>query len=207
VTKQFNRELLILCINRLYEIVAPHFPLLVKDFVFDLFWRFPVMLWALTEAFRLNVYNQKIICMIRQWIPGFEAYIPSMNINRLYLATILNRVNLLIPDRRLEKQIKLLLFSTGFKELINEVDPEIKSVRFGLPGIMIILAQAKKSFNKEIPEYSGLTATYKFLRKELCKLLDSFNVEDLKSKQPDYGLSEGIPGLILAGILFPGFYK
>jgi len=202
-----NRELLILCINRLYEIVTPHFPIIVKDFFFDLFWRFPVMLYALTEAYQLNIFNQKIICMIRQWIPNFEAYIPSMNINRLYLATILNKVNVLIPEQRLEKQINLLLYCTDFKSLINEFDPEIKSVRFGLPGMIIILVQAVKSFNSAYPGYSDLTGSFEILKKELRDLFDSLKMDDFKSKQTKHGLSDGIAGLGMLSILLPRIFK
>jgi len=207
VAKQFNRELLILCINRLYEIVTPHFPLLVKDFIFDLFWSFPLMLYALTRVFQFDIYNHKIICMIRQWIPNFEAYIPSMNVNRIYFATILKRINELIPDRRLGKQIKLLLFCTDFKELINEIDTDVKSVRFGLPGLMIILDKAVRSFNTDFPNYSELSNTHKFLKNELGKLFGSVNMEDFKSEQTKYGLSEGIAGLGLVSILIPQLYQ
>ena len=203
LAKQINRELLILVVNKLYDLVTPQFPLIVKDFYFDLFWRFPVMLFALVEAYKLNIYNQKIICMIKQWLPNFEAYIPSLQINRLYLATILKQIHSQIPEQRLEKQINLLLFSTDFKALINEIDPELKSVRFGLPGFMIVLNQAVKSFPPDFPNYFDLFNTYKGLKKELANLLESFRVEDFKSKQTMYGLSEGIAGLGLLNILLP----
>lgn len=203
---QINRELLILCINRLYELVTPHFPLIVKDFFFDLFWRFPVMMYALTEAYHLNIFNQKILCMIRQWMPNFEAYIPSMNINRLYLATILKMIYEYVHEQRLEKQINLLLYCVDFKALINEFDPEIKSVRFGLPGILIILDQAVKSFDPGYHGYSDLVDANKFLKTELMKMSDSFTPEDFKSIHGKYGLSEGIAGLGLASIIFPQIF-
>ena len=203
LTKQINRELLIHIINKLYDLVTPQFPVIVKDFYFDLFWRFPVMLFALEEAYKLNIYNQKIICMIKQWLPNFEAYIPSLNINRLYLATVLMKIYTQIPEPRIEKQAKLLLFSTNFKALINEIDPELKSVRHGLPGFMIVFNQAIKSFPADFQYYSELIKTYNVLREELASLFKSFSVYDFKSKQTKYGLSEGIAGLGLLTILLP----
>lgn len=203
---KINCELLILCINRLYELATPHFPLLVKDLIFDLFWRFPLLLYALTEAYQLNIHNRKILCMIRQWIPNFEAYIPSMNINRVYLATILKNINEFLCEQRLEKQIRLLLYCTDFKVLINEFDPDIKSVRFGLPGILIILDQAIKSFEPGYGGYPDLVDANKFLKTECGKMITLFSPEDFKSKNSKYGLSEGITGLGLASIIFPQIF-
>ena len=203
MAKQINRELFILAVNKLYDLVTPQFPVIVKDFYFDLFWRFPVMLFALIEAYNLNIYNQKIICMIKQWLPNFEAYIPSLQINRLYMATVLKHIHSQIPEHRLEKQIKLLLFSTDFKALKSEIDPDLKSVRFGLPGFMIILDQAAKSFSADFPYYSDLLETRNVLKKELSSLFGSFSTIDFKSKQTMYGLSEGIAGLGLINILIP----
>lgn len=164
------------------------------------------MLYAIAEAFKLNIYNRKIISMIMQWIPNFEAYLPSMNINRVCLATILNKINEVIPDQRIEKQIRLLLYCTDFKALINEFDPEIKSVRFGLPGMMIILDQALKSFDSSYPGHSALTDSFEILRKELRGLYDSLKMDDFKSKQTKHGLSDGIAGLGLLRILFPQIF-
>ncbi len=203
LAKQINRELLILVINKLYELVTPQFPFIVKDFFFDLFWRFPVVLFALVEAYKLNIYNQKIICMIKQWVPNFEAYIPALQINRIYMATVLKQIHAQIPEQRLEKQIKLLLFSTDFKAIKNEIDPDLNSVRYGLPGFMIVFDQAVRSFPPDFPYYSDLLETYKVLKKELTNLFETFRVEDFKSKQTMYGLSEGIAGLGLINILMP----
>ena len=203
MAKQINRELMILIINKLYDLVTPQFPFIVKDFFFDLFWRFPVVLFALVEAFKLNIYNQKIICMIEQWLPNFEAYIPSLQINRLYMATILKQIHSQIPEDRLEKQIKLLLFSTDFKAIKSEIDPDLKSVRIGLPGFMIVFNQAVRSFPPAFPYYSDLLETYKVLKKDFTNLFESLRMEDFKSKQTMYGLSEGIAGLGLLNILLP----
>ena len=199
--QQINRELFIMAINKLYELVTPQFQFIVRDFFFDLFWRFPVMLFALSEAFNLNIYNQKIICMIRQWLPNFEAYIPSLHINRLYLATVLRRIHIQIPESRLERQIRLLLYSTEFKALLSEIDIELKSVRYGLPGFMIVLDQAARLIPAGYPNYNELIESLKVLRNDFVKSINSFNPEDFKPKQVMYGLSEGITGLALMAIL------
>ncbi len=120
---EINSELLILVINRLYEIVTPQLPGLIKEMQFDLFWRFPVMLYGLSEAFKLDIYNKKIKCMYRQWLPNFEAYIPSMHINRLYMATLYQKIAVQVPDERLDKLIKILLYATNFNIILNGLIP------------------------------------------------------------------------------------
>ena len=105
LANRINRELLILTINKLDEIVSAQFPSIVKEMNFDLFWRFPVLVYGLLEAYRLDIYNVKIINMVRQWLPYIEGYLPSLNINRLYMSLVLYRLAILIPERRLIKQV------------------------------------------------------------------------------------------------------
>ena len=112
-----NRELLLLIINKIDESVTPKFSTIVEDIEFNLLWSFPVLLFALYEAYKLEIYNVKIDRMIKQWITNFEVYMPYMNINRIYLATTLSLLLRVIPDKRLEKQIKLLLYSADFEIL------------------------------------------------------------------------------------------
>ena len=158
--QRINLELMILTINKIYELVTVQFPLIVKEINFDLLWRFPVMVYGLCEAFKLNIYNEKISCMVRQWIPNLEAYVPSMHINRLYLAVALMHTHSLISFPRLEKQIQILLFGTDFNTLVTEINPEQKNIRFGWPGFIILLHHAIGLIPSNYPNYSQLKSTY-----------------------------------------------
>jgi lantibiotic modifying enzyme len=57
MAQRINRELLILTINKIDELIIDQFSSIAKELHFDLMWRFPVMLFALSKAFELNIYN------------------------------------------------------------------------------------------------------------------------------------------------------
>ena len=192
---EINRELLILVINRIYEQVTPQFPGLVKEMQFDLFWRFPVMLYGLSEAFRLEIYNRKIECMHRQWLPNFEAYIPSMHINRLYLAILLQKISSQVPDERLDRQINILLYATNFNMILNEIDPKQINLRFGWPGMILILDIARSILKPEMPNYQLIEKCLNRIWDERKDILGSIDTTDFISKSKSLGISEGIAGL------------
>jgi hypothetical protein len=193
--QQINRDLLILTINRIYELATAQFPHIVKEINFDLLWRFPVMLLGLSEAFRLSIYNEKINCIIKQWIPNLEAYIPSMHINRLYLAVALMQIYSQIPYPRLEKQIRILLFGTDFNKLKTEINPDQLNIRFGWPGFIILLHQALKLIPPDYPNYSELKSTFKFILKKYKNTLKTTQQSDIVSKSKQLGICEGITGI------------
>jgi hypothetical protein len=190
-----NRELLILVINRLYELVTPQFPALVKEMQFDLYWRFPMMLYGLSEAFKLDIYNEKIKCMFKQWLPNFEAYIPSMHINRLYMATLFQKIALQIPDERLDRQIKILLYATDYNIILNEIDPKQVNLRFGWPGMILILDIAKETIKPEMPNYQLIEKCRNRIWDERKEVLATIDTGDFINKSKSLGISEGMAGL------------
>lgn len=198
-----NRELLILTINNINELVTSQIPSIVKEKQFDLFWRFPVVLYSLNEATKLNICNDRIRCIITQWIPYFEAYIPSMHINRLYMATILSLVNTLIQNKRLEKQIQILLFATDFETLKTELDPNALNIRFGWSGIVLLLYKASQIIPITYPNYQLIGSTQiEIIRKYKCTL------ENIQTKKtlPNYKrleISEDLAGIGLVNLLWP----
>ena len=201
MAQRINRELLILTINKLDELVTNQFASITKEMYFDLFWRFPVMLYGLIKAFDLNIYSEKIRCMINQWMINFEAYLPSMHINRLYMATVLMEVNKRIPNKRLEKQIQILLFATDFDVLKTEVDPGAFNIRYGWPGVVWLLQQASEIIPVTYPNHKKI----EFSRLEIITKykpgLENFQINTSTPKQ--FGLSEGIPGIGLIELLWP----
>ena len=195
IPQLINRELLILTINKIDELATTQFSLMVKEMVFDLMWRYPVMLYGLSEAFRLNIYNEKINCIIKQWIPNLEAYIPSMHINRLYLATALMQIYTQIQYPRLEKQIRILIFSIDFNILKTEINPDQINVRYGWPGCIILFRQALRLIPPDYPNYPQIKSTYNFILKKYSDTLNSIQLLHLIPGTKKSGISEGIAGI------------
>lgn len=203
MAKRINRELLILAINKIDEMATTQFPFIVKEMCFDLAWRFPVMLYGLKEAFMLDIYNEKIICMIRQWRPNFEAYIPSLQINRIYLATILRRICSCIPDQCLEKQIRILLFATDFDILRTEIDPAEINIRYGWSGVILLLRQAIEIIPSDYPNYSRLKIAYHDYIGRYKEAINKSRFSDFNADSKKSGISEGIAGIGLVSIFQP----
>lgn len=198
-----NRELLIMAVNSLDELVTKQFPSIIKDICFDLLWRFPIMLHGLIQAFELNIYNEKIRCMINQWITNLEAYIPSMHINRIYLATILTSVNTHIPNKRLEKQIKILLFATDFETLKTEVDPNSLNISMGWPGFIWVLHLATNIIPNCYPNYETIEMTYREIKLKYLSSLDKILENRHREKPEKFGLISGLAGFGLMQLLAP----
>lgn len=203
ISQQINRELLILTINKIDELVPNQFPGIVKEMHFDLMWRFPLMLSGLSEATRLNVYNEKINCMIKQWIPNLESYIPSMQINRIYLATTLMQICSHFPDQRLEKQIQILLFATDFKILPTEIDPDQLNMRFGWPGFILLLNTAIETIPPDYPNYPQLRSACHTILKKYEATIKTMQISELNPNPKQFGLSEGVAGIALFDLLMP----
>lgn len=207
MAQRINRELLILTINKIDELVTTQFPSIVKEICFDLFWRFPVMLFGLAEAFKLNIYNEKIKCMVKQWLPNIEAYIPSMHINRLYMATILTKISEIVPDRRLEKQVQILLYATDFEELKTEVDPHASNIRFGWTGFVWILEQAKKIIPSTCPNFELIGSTANEIKSKYIDSLNKMLERSLKENPQQIGLANGVAGIGLTELLWPDDFE
>lgn len=204
MAQRINRELLILTINKLDELVTNQFTSITKEMYFDLFWRFPVMLYGLVQAFELNIYSEKIRCMINQWIMNLETYLPSMHINRLYMATVLMEVNKRIPNKRLEKQIQILLFATDFDVLKTEVDPGAFNIRYGWPGVVWLLQQALEIIPVAYPNHQLIGITRLDITTKYRHTLENLPTSPLSTTPKQYGLSEGLPGIGLMELLWPG---
>ena len=207
MAKQINRELLIMAINKIDELVIVQFPSIVKEIQFDLFWRFPLMFFGLVDAFKLNIYNEKIRCMVKQWLPNIEAYMPSMHINRIYMATVLTQVNELIPHKQLNKQIQILLFATDFEELKTEVDPHAINVRFGWTGFVWVLEQAKKIIPKTYPNYELIGSTANAIKTKYGGSLENMIERSFKENPGQLGLANGIAGIGLMELLYPEVFE
>lgn len=215
---QINRELFISTINIIDELVTIQFPTIVKETQFDLFWRFPVILLGLNEALKLNIYNDKIVCMFKQWLPYFEAYIPSLHINRIYLAVVLKQIYSHLPVKRLEKQIQILLFATDFEVLKTETNHfsifldeliakdcyNISNIRYGWPGVALLLNYASNELHLDWPNHQLIGQTFQTITKKHKIPFDNIllNIEEQNFMQ--YSLTLGLSGIGLIELLKPG---
>ena len=211
-----NKELLIYIINKIDEAAIGQFSLYNKDLNFDLLWSFPVMLYGLTLAYELNIYNYKIEYMISQWVNNFEVLFPSLHINRIYMSMILTLVSKYVKNPRIERQSSFLLTSTDFTTLKREIDPTITNIRHGWYGIMWILKRATRIIPQEHPNYENLKSCYTELNtlykpeleKSVKQLSDHINQFLEKHETPtlyikDVGLSEGWSGIALMEMINP----
>lgn len=201
---RINKELLIHLVNHLDVVVTEQFPTLVKELSFDLFWKFPVVLEGLMEAHSLGIYNRKIELMVKHWQMQFDAYIPSLHINRIYMALVYQRLNSLFPNKRLEKQAQILLYATDFTEMGTEYDPNHAELRFGWPGALWVLNKSLKALPPGYPNMEELkhyAAKLAFTgRVNMEKMFTNLG-ETTKPVNP--GISSGIAGLGLMELLYP----
>lgn len=204
MAQQINRELLFLVINKIDECVTSQFPDMVKELHFDLFWRYPVVLYGLTEAFGLNLYNDKINNMIRQWLPYLEAYMPSLQINRLFLAIVLKQVNALMPDKYLEKRSQILLFATDFDILKTEVDHRVINIRYGWTGLVWLLSIAMKELPSDWINYPLIGITYRAILERNQRAIENWSLDISDVKDMPAGLTIGFAGIRLLDLLWPG---
>lgn len=203
LASRINRELLIVTINKLDEIITAQFPSIVKEMNFDLFWRFPVLFYGLLEAFRLDIYNYKIVNMVRQWLPYLEAYIPSLNINRLFLSLVLDRLYELIPEDRLKRQVLILCYATDFEIMKTEVDYGLCNLRLGKPGVLFLLKHAVNYLSPKCPNYFLIQKTYSEITFHQANLLKNFMMDIPLNEATQYGISNGIAGIGLTELLWP----
>jgi len=192
---QINSELLIHVINKIYEIGTAQFPSIVKDVQFDLFWRFPAMLLGLTEAYKLNIYNQKIRCIYQQWLYNFEAYMPYLHINRLFLALAYSSVNSQFQNKRLEWHIRVLLHSIDYEKIPEESDPKQPNLRFGWPGILALLARAEEVIDPLMPRYDQINICMRRIWHMAQPELSQLSLSSFFFEKKNRGLSEGLAGI------------
>ncbi len=207
VASHINSELLIMVINKLDVLIPNQFPSVIKEMNFDLLWQFPVMLYGLSEAFKLNIYPEKIKYMIKQWVPYFEVYIPSIHTNRIYLATILTLINELFTHEQLEKYIQVLLYATDFEILKTEFNPNFQNIRFGWVGVVWLLKRASLIIPENYPNYEKIEST----RMEIIAKCKS-NWDNIRTNSPhpnakQFGLSEGLAGPRLMELLWPEVFN
>ncbi len=203
MAQRINRELLIHTVNKIDEAAPSNFPNLVKEHYFDLYWRFPAMLFALAETYQMGLYSHKIDLMLKQWVMYFNAYIPSLHINRLYLTLALHRINRFMHNTEIEKQIRILLFSVDCDEITAEFDHQHNGIRFGVPGALWVVHQALQNLPQQSVNFHKIGQLYTKMKTGfMCNQNVMF--QNSQIKKPD--ISDGLSGIGLMQLLWPEIF-
>jgi hypothetical protein len=133
--------------------------------------------------------------MVMQLALNLKVYLPSLNINRLYLAVALNNICFYVPNKDLEKQIQILLFTTDFEALKTEVDHTIINFLLSWPGIVWVLSIASMKLSPELPNYKLIGQTYNSIMESHKDQLENFHLNTPEDITKHYG-----PGLSLTAM-------
>jgi hypothetical protein len=138
----------------------------------------------------------------------FDVYIPSLNINRLFMALVYIYLNYILPHRKLEKQSQVLLFACNFEDMGTEYDPNHIGVRYGWPGALLILYKLSKVIPVDYPNCSLINVKLEELRQKICFVNNEYTKEEhLKASLKNWGISGGLTGLGLLELKWPGIFQ
>ncbi len=190
---ELNKELLMLVTNKIEQCFCKTPPMISKDIRFDLFSDLPMMICSLGKACELGIYNDKIERVIDQIMPFLETNMPSLSTNRLHLACELKHLLTRIPDKRIERQVDILLYSTDFDQLGYEVGDNAMGIRNGLSGLKILLVRLLQVLPTESLYYTKTRHALGSLP-EITEKLPEGNLPVLPGM---LGLAEGLVGVKL----------
>jgi hypothetical protein len=209
---RINIELFKQVINEIDKTVSSHFINITRDIRFNLLEDIYVLITSLCYSLNLNIYNDKIINMFREWEPYFTSYIPGLHINRLYLATILSEINRIFQSSKIRKQIEMILYSLDSSSLVSEVDMRIiNNLKFGYLGEILVLDKSIRIFNPSYPNYEQLVSVKREIldlcNNKLTKCLKETISENKETEDFHYGIAEGWAGVGLLLLLYPDIFE
>lgn len=199
-SEEINIELFKLTINIISQEALDLFINLAKDIRFYLFENLYVLFLSITEAFSLNIYNEKILNMLKQWESHLTSYIPCLHFNRLYLALSLYQINQILKSRKMNEHIKTLLFSLDINLLRSEVNIErYKSIDTGYLGLIFILKKSISILDSSYPNYSLLRPLMNEIldlcNNHLLTELDKISKNNCRIDDCDLGIINGWAGV------------
>ena len=203
VPYKINKELLIYVINKIDEVCHNHFSQIGTDTSFDLTLDFPVLMIVLERVSQLNLYNVKLERMVNQFSPYFETKMPAMNINKLYLASAVNKLLLRVPNLRLEKQVQKLLFSIDYNEIKDEVDENNYTIRYGTWGVKYILWQFLVSMPQNDLNWKTIVQLYNSFSYAQDILPETQEGATNQTSLKELGLLGGIAGIGFSNLFLP----
>ncbi len=133
----FFNELTIHIINELHSKVGS---ILMEDAVrFSLDTKLPLFLFVLSKIYQLNIYNYKIINILREITPFILSKYEYLDSQRLYLLWGISRINLFIKDERLAEHCNLLVSHIDVNKLIGEFRNKSVFLKDGIGGIYLLM--------------------------------------------------------------------
>ncbi len=206
-----NKELFKILINRIDDVISNHYILLTKDIGFDGSSTFHVLFYALARGLKLNIYNEKIINIIKEWILYIETLLPGIHSNRLCLAMSLRKLNDIIKLPELEKHIDLLLFSIDFNRVRQECNVNSLNLNLNWIGLIFCMKKATELFANrhtlctEIENLRGFILK-KYKSNYIDIIRDSIDGVNHTRKE-NTGLLSGLGGTCLIFSLYPTYFE
>lgn len=151
---KINRELLKRIIHKIDQTAPEKFINLTRDVRFNLLEDVYIMLLSCISVLKLNIYNDKILNMFKQWETYLLSYLPGIHFNRLYLAAVLFQMNQFLESSTMARHIKTLLFSVDIDQLRSEIDARaVNNIGLGYLGQLLLLDKCIAFFDSTYPNY------------------------------------------------------
>jgi len=213
VTTRINQELFIKILNKIDEIAPNEFAYMGKETIFDLFWTFSTLISTMDKALELNIYSEKILVMIDQWMYYLNTHLPGIHCHRLSLAISLHKINKKLERSDIDKLVQILLFSIDFDILCKEIAPYyVFDIRHSWYGVVLLLHYAQKSFDADYSYYDmfeqlrlKIISLYK--EKAENEIMSGFKTSFEKKRDVNLGLANGLSGIGLVYLLYPESIK
>ncbi len=133
----FFNELAIHIINELHSKMES---ILAEEAVrFSLDTKLPLFLFALSKIYQLDIYNHKIINILREITPFILSKYEYLDSQRLYLLWGISKINLHIKDERLAEHCNLLVSRIDVNKLIGEFRNKGVFLKDGVAGICLLI--------------------------------------------------------------------
>ena len=199
IDKDFLRGLII----RIDKISPTIFSSIYKDEYFTLLWHVPLLLVLLRRTLDLDVFNDKIINMVKTWLFYLETNQPYLHINKLYLAVSLAYLNEYLCFPEIKRRIEVLMFSVDLSKIEDELDIRIMNINDGWFGAVAILKKAEDLLDMGIPQYELLRETRINILEKYGALFDDYINETNREKPLDISFVHGLSGIGFLRFLWP----
>ena len=199
IDKDFLRGLIV----RIDKISPTIFSSICKDEYFTLLWHVPLLLVLLRRTLDLDVFNDKIINMVKTWLFYLETNQPYLHINKLYLAVSLAYLNEYLCFPEIKRRIEVLMFSVDLSKIEDELDIRIMNINDGWFGAVAILKKAEDLLDMGIPQYELLRETRINILEKYGALFDDYINETNREKPLDISFVHGLSGIGFLLFLWP----
>ncbi|TKG93625.1 hypothetical protein EYV94_15365 [Puteibacter caeruleilacunae] len=139
-TQYLQKQLLIELINKLAEAVDSQKINFNEPDSFDILWDVPLLLIVLEQCLNINLYNSKIIQILKEIEAEVLTLLPQKHSNRAYLLLGLEKIAVKISSKRWKASAELLSQTIDLKEILsNEFTRRNVTLRTGKGGIALVL--------------------------------------------------------------------